>query len=338
MIAWILLLACGRTVTPDVQAAPAQAVAESAGYDARLSTLDYALPVQVRAFSSQGQDLEMAYVYLPPQDGKAVVTLLHGKNFNADYWAPTAAHLQAQGYGVLMPDQIGFGKSSKPVDYQFSFGAMASQTRDLQLSLGIQESVILGHSMGGMLATRFALLFPEVTTQLVLVNPIGLENYLEHAAYKDVEFFLEGERNKTPDALRAYQQKNYYDGQWAPEYEALIDFQIGWMTGPDAEQIAQVNARTYDIIFTQPVVTELEDLRVPTTLILGTRDRTGPGRGWQHDAATYELGRYDELGDKVVKRIPEGSLIELEGLGHLPQVEDFERYTAALDQALSAPQ
>lgn len=335
MIAVMMLLACGRSVTPEVQAAPAQAAAESAGYDARLSTLDYALPVQMYAFSSQGKDLEMAYIYLPPEEGKAVVTLLHGKNFNADYWAPTAAYLQAQGYGVLMPDQIGFGKSSKPVDYQFSFAGMASQTRDLQVSLGIEESIVVGHSMGGMLATRFALLYPEQTTQLLLVNPIGLENYLEHAGYKDVAFFLEGERSRTPDGLRAYQQKNYYDGQWAPEYEALLEFQIGWMKGPDAEQIAQVNARTYDVIFTQPVVTELEALRVPTTLILGTRDRTGPGRGWQHDAESYELGRYDLLGEKVVARIPQGTLIELEGLGHLPQVEDFERYSQALDQALS---
>lgn len=335
MTALLLLLSCGRSLAPEVQAAPDQAAAEAQGYDARLSTLDYALPVQVRAFSSQGQDLEMAYVYLPPQEGQAVLTLLHGKNFNADYWAPTAAHLQAQGYGVLMPDQVGFGKSSKPVDYQWSFAAMASQTRDLQLSLGIEQSIVVGHSMGGMLATRFALLYPEQTTQLLLVNPIGLENYLEHAGYKDVGFFLDNERKKTPESLRAYQQKNYYDGQWTPEYEALIDIHIGWMKGPDAEQIAQVNARTYDMIFTQPVVTELEAIQVPTTLILGTRDRTGPGRGWQHDGERYELGRYDLLGEQVVARIPQATLIELEGLGHLPQVEDFERYSQALDQALA---
>lgn len=336
---WLLALACGRsTPTASVEAAPLQVTgAQAPGYDARLSQVAYTLPVQMHTLQSQGQSVEMAYVYLPPKAGQPVVTLLHGKNFNADYWASTAEHLQAQGYGVLMPDQIGFGKSSKPVDYQWSFAVMASQTRDLQASLGIESSVVLGHSMGGMLATRFALLFPEHTEQLILLNPIGLENYLAHAAYKDVDFFLEMEGNKTPDGLRAYQRKNYYDGQWAPAYEALIDPHLGWMRGPDAAQIVQVNARTYDMIFTQPVVTELERLSVPTTLILGTRDRTGPGRGWQHDGETYELGRYDQLGARVVARIPQGTLIELEGLGHLPHVEDFSRFTVALDQAMGLP-
>ncbi len=43
-------------------------------------------------------------------------------------------------------------------------------------SLGINRVTIVGHSMGGMLATRFALTFPEMTEQLVSVNPLGLED------------------------------------------------------------------------------------------------------------------------------------------------------------------
>ena len=107
------------------------------------------------------------------------------------------------------------------------------------------------------------------------------------------------------------------------------------LQGPDKLQIAWVNALTYDMIFTQPVVTEFAELAVPVSLIIGTRDRTGPGRKWQKPGSDYELGRYDRLGKAASSLIPDATLYELDGLGHLPQVEDFERFKDALKQALA---
>lgn len=147
-------------------------------YDKRLSTLTYPFPLKTFNISSQGIDLEMNYMYLQPKGDKPVVTLLHGKNFNGAYWQQTAKYLQSLGFGVLIPDQIGFGKSSKPVNYQYSFASLAANTHALLRALNIDETIVVGHSMGGMLASRFALLFPEATEKLVLINPIGLENYL----------------------------------------------------------------------------------------------------------------------------------------------------------------
>ena len=77
---------------------------------------------------------------------------------------------------MVAPDQIGFGKSSK-ADLHYSFHQLADNTKKLLEHLGIDQAVIVGHSMGGMLATRFALMFPGATSQLVLVDPIGLEDY-----------------------------------------------------------------------------------------------------------------------------------------------------------------
>jgi pimeloyl-ACP methyl ester carboxylesterase len=91
------------------------------------------------------------------------------------------------------------------------------------------------------------------------------------------------------------------------------------------------------MIFTQPVITEFADLAVPVSLIIGTRDRTGPGRNWQKPGSDYELGRYDRLGKTAAGLIPDATLYELDGLGHLPQIEDFDRFTAALNQALEIP-
>jgi pimeloyl-ACP methyl ester carboxylesterase len=303
-------------------------------YDAQLSGYDYGLQVNYFSIDSQRQSLKMAYIYLEGKSGKPVVTLMHGKNFNAHYWIPTARYLNKKGYGVLIPDQIGFGKSSRPANYQYSFSVLAHHTRDLMTSLEIKKSIVIGHSMGGMLASRFGLMYPEMTTQLILVNPIGLENYLQYVEYKDTDFFYKNELAKTPEGIKRYQQKNYYAGQWNKQYEALTHFMIGQIQGPDKELIAWVNAQTYDMIFTQPVITEFKDLSIPVRLIIGTRDRTGPGRNWKKPGVNYELGRYDRLGMAAAELIPDAKLYKLTDLGHLPHIEDFERFKNVLDKAL----
>ena len=305
-------------------------------YDARLSGYDYGYEVSYFSIDSQRQSLKMAYIYLEGKPGKPVITLMHGKNFNAHYWMPTAAYLHEKGYGVLVPDQIGFGKSSKPDNYQYSFSVLAHHTRDLMSALNIKKSIVIGHSMGGMLASRFALMYPQTTQRLILVNPIGLENYLQYVEYKDTDFFYKKELAKTPGGVKRYQQKNYYAGQWNERYEALTDFMVGQIHGPDKEHVAWVNAKTYDMIFTQPVITEFQDISVPVRLIIGTRDRTGPGRNWKKPGVDYELGRYDRLGKAAASLIPDAELYELNDLGHLPQIENFERFKDVLEKALDA--
>lgn len=301
-------------------------------YDARLSDYAYPFDVHTFAFDSQRQRLEMAYMHLPAKGDQPTVLLLHGKNFAADYWEETAHYLHAKGYGVLMPDQVGFGKSSKPAHYQFSFEALVNNTQALASSLEIDSTIVMGHSMGGMLATRYALHHADSVERLVLVNPVGLEDYLDYVQYKDPAFFYASERDKTIDDIRDYQRKNYYDGKWSDAYEALIQIHAGWINGSDWDQLAWNNALTYDMIFTGSVANEFDQLAVPTHLILGTRDTTGPGRGWKKEGVDYQLGRYDRLGKSVVEQIPEGYLYELEGVGHMPQFEAFDRYQAQLDK------
>jgi hypothetical protein len=68
-------------------------------------------------------------------------------------------------------------------------------------------------------------------------------------------------------------------------------------------------------------------LRTSTTLILGTRDRTGPGRGWKKSGVSRELGRYDRLGAEIKNINASFDVVELDGLGHLPHIENFDRFS-----------
>ena len=132
--------------------------------------------------------------------------------------------------------------------------------------------------MGGMLASRFALLFPSMTQRIILVNPIGLENYLNFVEYKDVNFFYEKELKLKYQSIINYQKKYYYDGSWNKKYETLAIPLIGWVNGSDWPKLAKVSALAYNMIFTGPVIEEFKNFKMPVSLIIGTRDRTGPGR------------------------------------------------------------
>ena len=137
--------------------------------DATLSNYQYPFEVHYLDLQSQKQNLKMAYMDVKPQksNGKTIM-LLHGKNFNGAYWEKTAKDLSSKGFRVIIPDQIGFGKSSKPEFYQFSFSQLADNTKAILDELKIEKAIVLGHSMGGMVATRFTLLYPEKVEKLIL--------------------------------------------------------------------------------------------------------------------------------------------------------------------------
>lgn len=297
------------------------------GFDAVLSGYNYPFPVSSYAFETQGQKLQMSYMDIKPgTDVKKTVVMFHGKNFGGFYFEPIVKELIGKGFRVIVPDQIGFGKSSKPEHFQYSFQLLARLTDDLLKQLGAQEFTLVGHSMGGMLATRYALMYPEKVKKLVLVNPIGLEDYKLLAPYKTVDELYAGELKNNEDKIRDYQKAAYYDGNWKTEYEPMIVPAVGWTKGPDHALVARNAALTAELIYTQPVVYEFKKLKMKTTLINGDRDKTAIGKAWASPENQKIMGNYPKLGPEVAKMIPQGKLISMKGLGHVPFVEDFSGF------------
>ncbi|RYD36426.1 MAG: alpha/beta hydrolase [Verrucomicrobiaceae bacterium] len=299
--------------------------------DAALSGFSYPHEVKFLDFTDQGQPLKMAYMDVAAEtpNGKSVL-LLHGKNFSGAYWDKTISALVKDGYRVIVPDQIGFGKSSKPTAYQYSFHAFADRTKALLDGLKVGKVAVVGHSMGGMVATRFALMYPETAEKLVLVNPIGLEDWKRKVPYRTIDQNTAAEAKKRADDVRGYMTKAYFDGKWKDEYEPLIALQAGWLAGPDKVTIARVSALTSDMVITQPVLYEFPDLELPTLLIIGDRDRTAIGKDAASPEVAATLGLYQNLGREAAAAIPGAKLVEMKGLGHLPQFEDFDGYWKAL--------
>ncbi|KQT16812.1 alpha/beta hydrolase [Chryseobacterium sp. Leaf404] len=299
--------------------------------DATLSNYQYPFEVHFKDLNSQKQNLKMAYMDVRPQksNGKTVM-LLHGKNFNGAYWEKTAKYLSAQGFRVIIPDQIGFGKSSKPQSYQFSFAQLASNTKAILDDLKIEKIIVLGHSMGGMVATRFTLMYPETVEKLILENPIGLEDYKTLAKYQTVDEAYQSELKNTAESYKNYQLKFYYDNKWKSEYQPWLDLIAGWTLHKDYPQVAWNAALTSDIIFNQPVVYEFKNIKMPTLLIIGTRDRTAIGKDRAPKEVQQTMGQYQELGKKTQQQIAGSKLVELENVGHLPHIEVYDKFWNAL--------
>lgn len=299
--------------------------------DIELSNYQYPYAVSTLELKIQEQDLKMAYMDITPENynGKNIV-LLHGKNFNGAYWKTTVEALSKEGFRVIVPDQIGFGKSSKPDYFQYTFQQLAQNTKMLLDTLNIKETAILGHSMGGMLATRFALMYPKTTTKLILENPIGLEDWKLKAPYKPVEWWYQNELKSSYEGIKKYQLNNYYDNKWKPEYDQWVILLAGWTLNSDYKKIAWNSALTYDMIFTQPVVYEFKNITAPTLLIIGTRDRTALGKPLVSEEVRKTMGLYNELGKRTQKEIPNAQLVQLENIGHLPHIEEFDSFIRPL--------
>jgi len=304
-------------------------------YGARLEGFAYPHPVRIFRFTSQKMPMEMAYMDVKPAkpNGRTVV-LLHGKNFCAATWEGTIQALSGAGYRVIAPDQVGFCKSTKPTHYQYSFEQLAANTKALLESLGLSRVTIMGHSMGGMLATRFALTFPQMTEQLVSVNPLGLEDgRAKGVPWGSVDQSYKGALNTTADSIREYQRNVYYAGTWKPEYDKWVQMQAGMYRGAGKEIMAWNSALTSEMIFTQPVIHELERLKMPVLFLIGDKDTTGRSNRAPKDVQA-KLGNFPAMSEAAKARIPTAKLVRFADMGHSPQIQDPARFHKALLEGL----
>jgi pimeloyl-ACP methyl ester carboxylesterase len=308
------------------------AQAEVPSFGAELEGFDYPWPVHDFAFVSQGEALSMRYMDVPASKptGKTAV-LLHGKNFCAATWENQIRALSQQGYRVIAPDQIGFCKSTKPDRYQYSFQQLAANTHALIASLGISSATIIGHSTGGMLAARYALMYPNDVSALVLVNPIGLEDWKALGVpAQTVDQWNAREATNDADRIRVYEKSTYYAGQWKPQYERWVQMLAGLVQGPGHDIVARNTALIDDMIYTQPVVYEFPLIKVPTLLLIGDKDTTAIGKDLAPPDLRARLGDYPVLAQKTKAAIGGAMLVEFRDSGHAPQIQEPEKFDDAL--------
>ncbi|KUG07553.1 alpha/beta fold hydrolase [Solirubrum puertoriconensis] len=326
----LILMACWLAVAAKPALGQPAATIPNA-LNATLEGYEYPYPVKYLPLRLEEQAVRMAYMDVSPT-GKAngrTVVLLHGKNFFGAYWRATVEALSKAGFRVVVPDQVGFGKSDKP-NIHYSFHQLARNTKRLLDTLGVQRAAVVGHSMGGMLATRFALEYPSTTERLVLENPIGLEDYRRGVPFQSVDQATATELKATEESIRKY-HATYYPAGYPKAHDQWLLPLAAQTRHPDFPQVALASALTYDMIFQQPVAYEFDRIQVPTLLIIGQQDRTVVGKGLVKDPKVLvTLGQYPALGKRTAAQIKGSKLVELQKVGHIPHLEAPQQFHAAL--------
>ncbi|KAK7420459.1 hypothetical protein QQZ08_010373 [Neonectria magnoliae] len=299
------------------------------------SNFTYPFPVKLFKFKSQLEDLEMAFMDVKPKprtkpNGRTAI-LFHGKNFCGATWEGTIKVLRAKGWRVVVPDQIGFCKSSKPADYQFSLHQFAWNTRGLLDALDIDKVTVIGHSMGGMLSTRFSLQYPEAVDDLVMINAVGWEDYVQKGVpYISIDETWATESASSFASIKGYEKAAYYVGKWKDEYDTWVNMLVNIYYGSQGENYVKIQAQIVDLVLTQPIAHYFKDIKARTLVMVGEQDTTAIGSTWSSPEVAAKLGQFDILGRQVASQIPNGHLFRFPDLGHAPQISHPDRFHRAL--------
>ena len=278
----------------------------------------YPYPVQYLPLTVYGQDVRMAYMDVAPEgqpNGRTVV-LFHGMNFGGFYFAGPIEALRGAGFRVVVPDQIGFGRSSKPI-IPYNFHDMAANSRKLLESLGVGKAAIVGHSMGGMLAARFAASYPDVTERVVINNPIGLTDVRWDRPWRTADEAYKATMGQSHDqAWRAFYAniQRYFPGAWKPEYEKYVRILYAPTLGGDWPRLAMVRAIYQQITYLDPVVYDWAHIKAKALVLGGDRDGDN----------------FPALARHIADSIPGAELVLIPKVGHVPHLQAPEVFNREL--------
>jgi len=189
-----------------------------------------------------------------------------------------------------------------------------------------------------MLGLRFALMFPQAVERLVLVNPLGLvDRMAEGVPYVPLDKLLASERAKGYAEMRQYQLDTYYHGDWNPRYDRWVKMLAGQYATADQDAAELAQAKTSEMILTEPVNYEFGNLKVPVTLMIGMRDTTVFGKGQAPAEIRARLKAIPRVAPQAAAAMPSARIVEFPDYGQSPQVEAPEVFGARLLEILSTP-
>jgi pimeloyl-ACP methyl ester carboxylesterase len=314
---------------------PANA-AEREPYGIGLEGFAYPYPVSMLPLVNDGEQVRMAYMDIAAaQPNGRTVVLLHGRNFPSSYWAPVIKTLTDAGYRVVVPDQIGFGKSSKPTG-DLHFDTLARNTVTLLDHLKIAQADIVAHSLGSMLGVRIARAYPDRVSHLVLTAPIGLEDYRLYVPPTPTEKILENEDKLTADGYRKQLETNYALKLPPDQVTPFIDARFNIKGSAEYPRWLRAFVASAQLIYREPVAHEIPLITQPTLFIMGADDHNAPGRPNAPEALRAKMGQNAELAKAFAAKMPNGRAEVIPDTGHLVFLEAPAKYNELLLGFLAA--
>lgn len=241
--------------------------------------------------------------YVEAGSGPAVI-LLHGLGGSSQSWTFTVAPL-AEKFHVIIPDQIGFGTSDKPV-INYRVRTYVDFLNEFYKQLKIERATLVGHSMGGWIAATFTIVFPEKVDRLVMADAAG---YAPPANF-DLKS-LYGLNPSTREGMKELTAKVFFNKTFTTD--AMVDqFLAQRMSAGDGytiNSLIESVGRREDFLDGQ-----LHKIKAPALIVWGRED----GLVLLSD------------GERLKKEIVNSKLIVFDRCGHFPQVEKAGEFNAAL--------
>src|ERR1700761_2021380 len=309
---------------------PASAQAPREPYGIGLEGFAYPYPVNMLPLVNDGEPVRMAYMDVASaQPNGRTAVLLHGRNFPSSYWAPVIKTLTDTGFRVIVPDQIGFGKSTKPAG-ELHFDTLARNTVALLDHLGIAKADIVAHSMGGMVGVRIARAYPERVAHLLLTAPIGLEDYRLYVPPTPTEKITEAEDKLPADGYRKQLETNYSLKLPPDQVTPFIDARFNIKGSADYPRWLRAFVNSAQLIYREPVVHEIPLISQPTLFVMGADDHNAPGRPNAPEALRPKMGHNAHLAKASAALKTDARAEVIPDTGHLVFLEAPKKYDELL--------
>jgi pimeloyl-ACP methyl ester carboxylesterase len=287
-----------------------------------MEEIPYPHPVHYMDVTLFGQAGKLAYMDVAPTstpNGQTAM-LFHGMNFAGIGFAPTIDALTDAGFRVVVPDRIGYGRSSK-LDIPYNLNMVVSNAKALLDHLGIEQTAIVGHSMGGMVAARFAMVYGDTTTHVAFVNQIGMADQRLSRPWRDHEEVYEAALNASYESILRNHMLYYNEG-WRDEYLDFVYYQYGQTLTSEWPRLARIRAWQQMIMYFDPVVYDWQHIDSKAIVIGGELDRLTPN--------------FADLARNLAETLQNAELKLYPGIGHNPHFEWPEEYHADLIEFLSS--
>lgn len=261
--------------------------------------------LETRYLSSPGDLVQIAgnrlHVRASGNRNARVLILLHGFGSSLHTWEPWAEDLSTS-YRVIRFDMPGAGLSGADSKGDYSDDRSLQVLSALMDHLGVVEASLIGNSMGGRIAWKFAAAFPDRVDRLVLISPDGFASPgEEYGKTQDVPFMVRLMRYALPQALFRMNLAPAY-GDPGKLTDELVTRYHDLLLGPGARDAMIARMEQTMLVEPEPI---LRSIKARTLLIWGEKDAMIPVAN----------------ADDYVKALPNSRLVMLPGLGHLPHEE-----------------
>ncbi len=246
--------------------------------------------------------------YIDTGSGPAVI-VLHGLGGSSLAWLPNIAPLAAK-FRVVVPDQLGFGKSDKPF-IVYRIGTYVDFLEEFRKQLKIERVALVGNSMGGWIAAAYTVAYPDRVERLVLEDAAG---FAPPPNFDTKTFYALNPSTRA--GMKAVAAKVFYNPLFSSDLavDHALTLRLSAGDGYTINSLIESISRGEDFLDGR-----IKNIKQPTLIIWGRQDGLLPVSD----------------GERFHREIPNSTLVVVEECGHVPNLEKAAEFNAAVLKFLS---